>query len=86
MLHLSNGSADLIVSDLMMPGCDGFTLMSEIRKSDDERIRAIPAVALTAATTAQDRNLAYASGYQEFLRKPVEPLEIVKTSIRLLGR
>lgn len=86
MLHLSNGSADLIVSDLMMPGCDGFTLMSNIRKSDDERIRAIPAVALTAATTPQDRNLAYASGYQEFIRKPVEPSEIVKTSIRLLGR
>lgn len=86
MLHLESDSTDLIVSDLMMPGCDGFAFLSRVRKSPIERIRAIPAVALTAAITNDDRNLAFASGFQEFVRKPVEPGTIVSAAAKLIGR
>jgi signal transduction histidine kinase/ActR/RegA family two-component response regulator len=66
----------VLVSDLGMPGTDGFTLMTEIRaRLADEGPRFT--VALTAYASERDRERSRRAGYQRHLTKPVDPLELV---------
>jgi CheY-like chemotaxis protein len=72
---------DVLVSDVGLPGEDGYELISKIRKLPPEQGGAIPAVALTGYTSLQDRALAFDVGYQEHLAKPVDIdklLELIK--------
>jgi signal transduction histidine kinase/ActR/RegA family two-component response regulator len=67
---------DVLVSDIGMPGIDGYALMRRIRMLDGEAAR-IPAIALTAYARREDRIRAIQAGYQMHLAKPVEPSELV---------
>jgi signal transduction histidine kinase/ActR/RegA family two-component response regulator len=62
----------VIVSDLSMPGEDGFQLIKRIRA---ERSR-VAAIALTAHARSQDRERALAAGFQMYLAKPIEPARL----------
>jgi len=73
---LQRESADVIVSDIGMPGEDGFSLIRRIRAIKD-RNAATPAVALTAYARVEDRVKAIQAGFQMHLSKPVEPMELV---------
>ena len=73
---------DLIVSDVGMPGTDGYTLISRVRAGGF----AGPALALTAYARAEDRERAMAAGFTSHLAKPVEPLVLADTVTRLAGR
>jgi CheY-like chemotaxis protein len=73
---------DMIVSDIAMPGGDGYSLIAEIRR----RGLTIPAVALTAFARADDQARALAMGYQAHVAKPVDPAELLGTLVRLAGR
>jgi CheY-like chemotaxis protein len=64
---------DVIVSDIAMPGGDGYDLIAEIRR----RGLATPAVALTAFARPEDRQRALAGGYQAHLAKPVDVVELL---------
>jgi CheY-like chemotaxis protein len=77
---------DVIVSDVGMPGENGYTMLARIRALDDARTRAIPAVALTAYARAEDRVAALRAGFQMHVPKPVEPAELVVTLASLIGR
>ncbi|HMC75804.1 MAG TPA: ATP-binding protein [Vicinamibacterales bacterium] len=67
----------VLVSDLGMPGTDGFTLMTQIRATlGDEGPRFT--VALTAYASERDRERSARAGYQRHLAKPVDPLELVE--------
>ncbi|MFA5359267.1 MAG: HD domain-containing phosphohydrolase [Patescibacteria group bacterium] len=69
---------DLIISDILMPVMDGFTLCREWKK--DERLRPIPFVFYTATyTDDQDRKLALSLGAEQFLVKPDEPKAFINT-------
>ncbi|WP_338763952.1 ATP-binding protein [Massilia sp. METH4] len=69
---------DMIVSDIGMPGMDGYAFISEVRRREKERGRpAIPAVALTAYARVHDRMRALTSGFQMHVAKPVEPAELL---------
>jgi len=69
---------DLIVSDIGMPGMDGYALIAEIRRREGlARRRPAPAVALTAYARVQDRMRALTSGFQMHVVKPVEPAELL---------
>ena len=69
--QLSAAGADVIVSDIAMPGEDGFWLMERIRALPGDLGRT-PAIALTALARREDRARAIAAGYQMHFAKPVE--------------
>jgi CheY-like chemotaxis protein len=66
---------DVLVSDIAMPGEDGYGLIQRVRAMD--HAKAIPAVAITAYAKEEDRQRALSSGYQRYLSKPVELSEFV---------
>jgi CheY-like chemotaxis protein len=68
---------DVLVSDLGMPGMDGFELIDRIRQSPDQVVRDIPAAALTAYARSEDRSKALRSGFSLHLAKPIDPAELV---------
>ena len=76
----------VIVSDLAMPGEDGYTLLRRMRALDDASVGGAPAVALTAYARAEDRERALAVGFSSHVPKPVEPTELVEIVARLAAR
>jgi CheY-like chemotaxis protein len=73
----------VLVSDLSMPGDDGYTLIAQVRELPEAEGRHVPAVALTAHAYAEDRDRALAAGFQSYLSKPVEPDRVVDTVAKL---
>jgi PAS domain S-box-containing protein len=67
----------VLVSDLGMPGTDGFDLIKRIRKLDDPELRVIPAAALTAYARSGDRAKSMRSGFEMHLAKPIDPTELI---------
>jgi signal transduction histidine kinase len=77
---------DLLLSDIGMPGKDGYGLIRDLRALAPEEGGLIPAIAITAFARSEDRTRALISGYQIHLSKPVEPAELVATVASLTGR
>ena len=73
---LSAAWPDIIISDIEMPGEDGYSLIRKIRLQEPAA-RRTPAIALTAYTRSVDRVRALAAGFQTHMSKPVEPAELV---------
>jgi signal transduction histidine kinase/ActR/RegA family two-component response regulator len=73
---LRSQNPDILISDLGMPGIDGFEFIKSV-KCPDSTLRPVPAVALTAYTSQSDRSRAIESGFQLHLGKPVEARELV---------
>jgi CheY-like chemotaxis protein len=68
----SNGSMpDVLVSDIGMPGQDGYELISMVRAMEPERGGNIPAIALTAYARSEDRARVLEAGFQHHVPKPV---------------
>ena len=63
---------DVLVSDIGMPGEDGYDLIRRVRRLEAARGRHIPAIALTAYAAAEDRRRTLQAGYDSHLAKPVE--------------
>jgi PAS domain S-box-containing protein len=83
-LHLLKAQTfDVLLSDLGMPGMDGYQLIETIRTSQDQGLARLPAAAITAFVRQEDRQRAFAAGYQAFLRKPVSPTALVMTVAEL---
>lgn len=76
---------DCIVSDIGMPGQDGYEFIKSVRSLSDKSGGAIPAVAVTAYVRPEDREKALASGFQMHLAKPVDPAELVAVIQSLTG-
>lgn len=76
---------DLLISDIGMPGEDGYSLIQRIRRLAPQEGGLIPAIALTAYGRASDRIKALSAGFQTHLPKPVEPAELVITIVNLTG-
>jgi PAS domain S-box-containing protein len=62
----------VLVSDVGMPGTDGFALLREIRNMPAARLRNLPAIAVTAYANSDDRVRALVAGYQNHIPKPVD--------------
>jgi PAS domain S-box-containing protein len=77
MTALQAHRPDVIVSDVGMPGQDGYELIRRIRALPPESGGRTPAIALTAYARAEDRVRAVAAGFQHHLSKPVEPVELI---------
>jgi PAS domain S-box-containing protein len=76
---------DVLVSDIRMPGEDGYTLIRRIRALDSNA-GGLPAVALTALAHPEDRRRALTAGYQSFVPKPVEVDELAAVIRRVSGK
>ncbi|MEO5988581.1 MAG: ATP-binding protein [Candidatus Eisenbacteria bacterium] len=68
---------EVLISDIAMPGEDGYSLIRKIRMRSSERGGLIPAVALTAYAKIEDRVTILAAGFQMYLSKPADPNELV---------
>ena len=72
-------SPDVLVSDIGMPGADGFELLRRVRALPPERGGRVPAIALTAFARSEDRTKVLRAGFLVHLSKPVDPAELVAT-------
>jgi signal transduction histidine kinase/ActR/RegA family two-component response regulator len=75
---------DVVVSDLAMPGMDGFGFIREVRRRAHESGANIPAIALTAHADEAHRKKAREAGFDEFATKPVRLEALVATIGRVL--
>ena len=64
---------DVVLSDIAMPGRDGYWLVRAIREHQDAKVREIPVVATTAHGREHSRDRALAAGFVDHLPKPVDP-------------
>jgi CheY-like chemotaxis protein len=62
---------DILVSDLAMPGLDGYALIKWVRALSPERGGHIPAIAITAFSEDYDSRRALNAGFDAYLRKPI---------------
>jgi CheY-like chemotaxis protein len=74
----------VLISDLSMPGEDGFSFLASVRALSIEEGGDTPAVAFSAMSPVNATCRAQAAGFQVFLRKPGDVLLIVPTVVRLL--
>jgi CheY-like chemotaxis protein len=77
---------DVLVSDIEMPGQDGYTLIRKVRALDPERGGKTPAVALTAFSRPEDRIRSLGAGFNIHVSKPVDPDELTAIIASLAGR
>jgi CheY-like chemotaxis protein len=73
---------DLVISDIAMPGMDGYQLLNRLRALEEGR--RVPAIALTPYARAEDRTRSLLAGYQGHVPKPVDPAELLATVASLL--
>jgi PAS domain S-box-containing protein len=78
--RLAAGTPDVVLSDLAMPDCDGYTFLRELRAAG----RTMPVIALTALASATDRQRALTAGFDVHLAKPAEPPVLIATILRVL--
>ncbi len=76
----------VIISDIGLPGEDGYELMRKVRALTPQQGGSIPAVALTGYASSTDESKALTAGYQAHLSKPVELDRLVAAIARLAGR
>jgi CheY-like chemotaxis protein len=77
---------DLLISDIGMADTDGYNLIKQVRRQEEEHGVHIPAIALTAYARTQDRIRALTAGYNTHVAKPVEIKELVTVVKCLIGK
>jgi CheY-like chemotaxis protein/anti-sigma regulatory factor (Ser/Thr protein kinase) len=77
---------DILISDIGMPGADGYELIKEVRRLPVARGGKIAAIALTAYTRVEDRLHALRAGYDMHVPKPVELAELVAVAASVARR
>lgn len=84
LTELGRFSPQLLISDLGMPGRDGFDLIREIRQQGHTPAR-LPAIALTAFVQPEDRRRSLQAGFQIHMDKPINPHQLVAAIASLVG-
>jgi two-component system, chemotaxis family, CheB/CheR fusion protein len=78
---------DILVSDIGLPGEDGYTFIQYIRSLErDQGWPRVPALALTAFVRDEDRRHSIDAGFDAHLAKPVDPDKLLREIARLMGR
>jgi PAS domain S-box-containing protein len=75
---------DVLVSDVGMPGDDGYSLIRELRSRPPEHGGQIPALALTAYAGSEDRRRLLAAGFQLHVTKPISSVELASKLVQLV--
>ncbi len=74
---------DLLVTDVMMPGLDGYDLVDQLRR--DESLCDLPVIMVTARTADEDISKGFSSGTDIYIEKPFKPAELVAFVRRFVG-
>ncbi len=85
MERISAQSFDVLVTDIGMPGEDGYSLLRRVRSLGPDHGGDLPAVALTAYARPEDRLKAIHAGFQTHVAKPVDPAELIAIVASLGG-
>lgn len=83
---LGRERVDVLLSDIEMPGTDGYELIKELRLRPSQQGGSVPAAVLTAYARTEDRLRALRAGFELHLAKPVQPSELVTVVGRLAAR
>ena len=84
---LGRWRVDLLLSDIGMPGEDGYSLIRKVRQRESAQgAKAVPAIAITAYARAEDRQTALAAGFDMHVAKPLDPEELLATVAEVAGR
>ena len=86
MAALETDLPDVLISDLGMPGEDGYELIRRVRLLPAEAGGKVPSLAVSAYATEEHRKKVLRTGFQKHLEKPVAPAELVAEVARLAGR
>ena len=86
MERLAAEHPDVLVCDVEMPGEDGYAFIRRVRSRAASEGGSVPAVAVTAYGSVEDRIRLLAAGFQMHLPKPVEPAELVTVVASVAGR
>lgn len=84
LLQLAESVPDLVISDIRMPGMDGYKLARQLRGSP--RTALVPIVFLTAKDETADRIEGFRAGIDAYLTKPFEPDELIAVVSAILQR
>ena len=84
LVQLAEAVPDLVVSDVRMPGMDGYQLMRQLRGAP--RTALVPIVFLTAKDETADRIEGFRAGVDAYLTKPFEPDELIAVVVAILNR
>ena len=84
LVRVAETLPDLIISDIRMPGMDGYQLVRNLRSN--ARTRLVPIVFLTAKDETADRIQGFRSGVDAYITKPFEPEELVAIVAAILHR
>lgn len=92
----SGAPFDLLISDIGMPGEDGYSLLRRVRSLHLEQGNqiptmlknacCIPAIAVTAYAREEDRQAAFSAGFQAHLAKPIDPTQLIRIIADLIGQ
>jgi CheY-like chemotaxis protein len=83
MASLTRERPDVILTDLKLPGEDGYALLEHVRRMSPEPV---PTATLTAYTGDDNRLAALSAGFELFLAKPVEATQLVRAVATLARR
>ena len=82
---LSEFQPDVIISDVAMPGEDGLSFIRKVRGRERERGDHVPAAALTALASDEDRRRALEAGFQLHIAKPIDAARLASAVAALVG-
>lgn len=73
---VQDGQIKLLITDIEMPGLDGYAFICRIRASDEARIRDLPIITITGAEDEETKERAYACGATDFITKPLDAMQL----------
>lgn len=74
---------DLILLDIGLPEMDGWEVSAKLK--EDDQLKGIPVIAVTAHAMAGDEERAYAQGFDGYLPKPIDEDELWAKAAQLIG-
>jgi CheY-like chemotaxis protein len=77
---------DLVLSDLVMRGRDGFDLLNDIRALEATERRFVPVIAMTALVEYSERRRSQTAGFQTQLSKPFSPSQLLEAILSVVDR
>jgi CheY-like chemotaxis protein len=83
---IKNNLPNLVLSDINMPGMDGFELLREIRALGSDAGGSVPVISMTALVTHADRARMLNAGFQACLPKPFTPAKLQETILTVLDK